>query len=227
MGTATLPKITIDMNKLEDFEIGARFTALLAYPQLRETERREKTANAICANIVDATIKTCPAEARKMRKLYPQYRVRNNRASIDIIKRLESCTHAGVTILCYLKASKTGQPFKHPWQGHRLSQHDIAKFLQRQDEDEDDDQYFDRLEMFEKRTIRKWRPIWHIAAAFAFVARQVEGNQFIFEDIDFFRKLVAQANEFEPDIRAHPRLETCNPELVSLEWIERCTDSCP
>lgn len=223
-----LQKVIIDRNILEDFEIGALLDSVLAFPQDSEIDRRRGVANALCAEVIQLSIAHEPSREKEYRKRYPHYAKRRNRTSL---KALEGRRHiykfAGVAVLPYLKEPMLGLSFVHPVKDMGLSQRDIAKYVCPMKGGEPELDYIARIEDFEKRTIRKWRPIWHLVAAHQYIARQRDGGPFPIDDVDTWRLIVGTAKKFAPALVQHRQLKVTADDLLDIEWIERCTDSCP
>lgn len=223
-----LQKVIIDRNNLEDFEIGARLDALLAFPQERETRRRSNIETALCAEIIQLSISDEPLREKEYRKRYSRYAKRRNRTSLKALdERRHIYKFAGVAVLPYLKEPMLGLPFIPPVKDMGLSQRNIAKYICQMKDGEPDLDYIARIEDFEKRTIRKWRPIWHLVAAHQYIARQRDGGPFPIDDVDTWRLIVGIAKKFAPALVQHPQLKVTADDLLDIEWIERCTDSCP
>lgn len=213
--------VVLDTRCLRPFEIGARLDALLCYPTW-SAERRQKIADAICAELLSYSIAQDPSRKEELSRTYPRYGRSKNRTKLDSLHhRRDKALRIGVAFLPLLKEPATGELPGLYGKQHRLTLTEIVRFIWPERHGGPDFDYEEWLND-RKKVVRLYRPIAHLAAAYQWIARERSGDdpsaQFDYQDIEHHREAVRRANEFAGYFRATPALKPIAERLIQLDW---------
>lgn len=211
----------LDPNLLEPFEIGARLTAVVAFPGAGEDEARSKAEEALCAKLVRITFETFPETTEDLRERFPLY------YSIDpkeagrrlrtLRRRLDDRMIAGRMSLGFLEEAITKKPPRLPDGMPRLSLNELSKLVQREARQSDP-------ENVERRVWRQTLPVIHLAAAYQVLLRGADGQgqplSQDLQDLDAHRRVVSLAQFHEEVVLADERFNITPENLVRLRWEE-------
>ena len=150
----------------EDFEIGARMLAALAFPGATEAVDRRRAADAWCAGIINCTKTADPSCAAELDNRYPRYAKLDKRSINKALRRTKSRLRnrqvAGRMTRGYFQEWFDQRPAVLTASMARLSINELAKLVQPESGESDP-------ENTEKRTWRPSRPVFHLVSALDFV----------------------------------------------------------
>jgi len=208
-------------SKFEPFEIGAFLTAVMAFPSPAEEDAMQEAASALCAGTIRASCDADPADAARVRRLYPEYAeidARECRRRLRTLKRrLKDRMIASRMSLGFFKEGMTSRPARLPPEMARLSLNELSKLVL----EESRESVADNVERW---AWRETLPVIHIAAAYQFLLRacSAEGTPYghDLEDLEAHRIIVEMAGINEQLVLADRRFGIAPDKLVRLLWVE-------
>jgi hypothetical protein len=195
--------------------------AILAFPGGAEEKAFKRAVEALCAQNINVTCATMPADTAKIREIYPDY------AGIDdgeirrrlrtLKRRLNDRMIASRMSLGFLQEAVTDQPAVLPPGMPRLSLNALSMLVLDQSRES-------VPENVEKRAWRESLPVIHIAAAYQVLMRacEIEGEPFDpdLQNLDAHRRVVRIAEIHEQLVLADKRFGIAPEKLVRLRWVE-------
>lgn len=212
-------QFTIDFERNDVFECGARLLALIAYPVDDANDTRRSNAfGSLCAFELRTRSDNAAKEAvpQRMKPIYAFRSETTMNREVAALRRLsrDRMVAAKMAIVC-LKALVEGAEFKRPKGLKRLSLNQLSEFVLADAGQQDPGNV-------ETRIWRRSRPVIHLATAIALVIDQHEraGREIDFRDFLAERAIVEtvirQAEGHELLIAAYPELRVSGDELVRV-----------
>jgi len=217
-------RVVLDASASEPFEIFAQLQTLMCFPN-EPAERRERVANAICADILDQQCDLEPKLAPALRAQFPQYNRSKNRVSLASHgRRWGEAFNAGAYFLVRVKHVAVGENPILDGVAGKVSGRAVVKAMFPPRERGHEIQYESRLHDIEKHSIRLFYPVAHLAAAYQCAAQTVspgaDAGEFQVHNLEFHRIIVQLAGAYADCIRATPELANVADQLIALEWRE-------
>ena len=203
-------------SRREDFEIGARLLAALAFPGVEEAIDRRRAAHAWCAGIVNCTKVADPSLAAELDNRYPRYVSWDQRSINKVLRRTKSRIRnlqvAGRMARGYFQEWLDQRPAVLPPSMARLSINELAKLVGRESGEH-------ISENTEKRTWRPSKPVIHLASAFDLVGRfcvPENDNGYDLNDGALHRKVIDLAELSERVVDGDPRFQVKPEDLLRI-----------
>lgn len=203
-------------SRRNDFEIGARLLAALAFPGINEAIDRRRAADAWCARIIIFNKTADPSRAAELDKRYPRYATwdqrRINKALRKTKSRLRDRQVAGRMARGYFQECIDQRPAVLPPSMARLSINELAKLVGRESGEH-------LSENTKKRTWRPSKPVIHLASAFDVVGRfcvPENDNGYDLNDGDLHREVIALAELSERVVDGDPRFRVKPEDLLRI-----------
>lgn len=203
-------------SRRDDFEIGARVLAALAFPGATEAVDRRRAADAWCAGIINCTKVAEPSCSAELDKKYPRYARLDQRSINKALRktksRLRNRQVAGRMTRGYFQEWVDQGPAVLPASMARLSINELAKLVRRESGENDP-------ENTEKRAWRPSRPVFHLASAMDFVSRFRAGdndNGYDLNDGDLHREILRLAEASERVVDGDPRFQVKPEEMLRI-----------
>jgi hypothetical protein len=213
-------QLVIRANELEPFEIGAQLIGHLCFPGRTEDQKAAKLASALCANFLVEARKTQPQNQHYDQQSWPQYKVRENRMSIDgISSRTDKALKLGAVALAHLKPFAADETPAPPLRvGNSVGA--MLRLLESQNVLDHGDA--------RRRIFRRWLPVAPLAAAFrlyANMATRESGTGYALNDVVSHRWIAVHEQRFARIIAENDLLGWASSDPLVIRWIDSVQDS--
>ena len=204
------------------FEIGALIMAALAFPEVDKVHRMAEVKDALCADLLRATIKADRGRRSELVDAFPHYLSitpkESHRRRRTTQRRWRDRMVAARMMRPRLKAALLNAPLSLPCSVPRASINAISNYVVGSDSEE-------VAHNFRARVWRPSRPIVALAAAMDFVQCVLKPMEtaapYDLQDLNIHRAVITIAQtRFEPIILADNALKMADNELIKIRWIE-------
>jgi len=209
--------IYCDSSKSQPFEIGAMLLAILAFPSGTEDKLCQDAKEALCADVVRATISADLKSAAEWRAAYPAYAgldAKESRRRLRTFeRRMRDRMVAARMALGFLEEGISGVPARLPFSMARHSINELSKLVASQSGQSDP-------ENVERRTWRDTRPVIHLASAIqVLMRRRAPGPQpfgYRLDDAQLHGEVIELARFHEQKVLCDPRFGVRDEQLIRI-----------
>ena len=226
-------RLIIDVEAMENFEVGAGLVALLVCPAPDEHEQRRQVFLGICASFAAEQSRSVPEYAAYLCTARPQYFAVEPKAyravHRQVKKALEGRLRAALMARPFIGQAKFGANYVLPKKVRPLTLNKVVEFIAAEHKLGSGDNLM-------SRAWRPSRPVLHLAIGLEHAFNQRDpiliptadpDHQITpvdltidYQDIELFRSAVRHSAEAAEIICRDPRMKIGGHELAQIRWVE-------